>query len=91
LYKNKQINKNQGVPRDASQAHIKKAFKKLSVKYHPDKNPDGRDQFVELGNGTHPARLVALRCVALRCVALRCVALRCVALRCVALLRPWSD
>ncbi|ELR20284.1 DnaJ domain containing protein [Acanthamoeba castellanii str. Neff] len=39
-----------GVPKDASQAHIKKAFKKLSVKLHPDKNPDGRDQFVELSN-----------------------------------------
>lgn len=44
-----------GVPKDASQAHIKKAFKKLSVKLHPDKNPDGRDQFVELSNGSLPS------------------------------------
>jgi preprotein translocase subunit Sec63 len=28
-----------GVPRNANDAQIKKAFKKASVKYHPDKNP----------------------------------------------------
>lgn len=29
-----------GVPRDADDATIKKKFKKLAIKYHPDKNKD---------------------------------------------------
>lgn len=41
-----------GVSRDASQAEIKKKYRKLAATYHPDKNPDdpkAEEQFIELG------------------------------------------
>lgn len=42
-----------GVPKDASEKDIKKAFRKLAVQYHPDKNsdPDARVKFEKIANG----------------------------------------
>lgn len=37
-----------GLTKDASQDDIKKAFRQLSMQYHPDKNPEGADRFKEI-------------------------------------------
>lgn len=43
-----------GVERNASEKEIKKAFRKLSKKYHPDRNPDkkewAKEKFIEVAN-----------------------------------------
>ena len=41
-----------GVTRDADDAAIKKAYRKLAMKYHPDRNPDDKqaeEKFKEIG------------------------------------------
>jgi hypothetical protein len=42
-----------GIPRNASDRQIKKAFRKMAVKYHPDKNKskDAEEKFREVAQG----------------------------------------
>ena len=42
-----------GVDKKASERDIKKAFRKLAVQYHPDKNhsPDAEEKFREIAEG----------------------------------------
>ena len=47
-----------GVKRDASKKEIKKAFRNLALKYHPDKNKEegAEEKFLEISKGTSVIR-----------------------------------
>lgn len=51
-----------GVDRKATQHQIKKAFRKLAAKYHPDKNkdPGAEEKFKEVNDGLYKHVLLTL-------------------------------
>jgi molecular chaperone DnaJ len=49
------------VPRDAPQEQVKKAYRELALKFHPDRNPNNKDAEEKLRTSTKPTRCWAIR------------------------------
>lgn len=48
-----------GVPRTASQDEIKKAYRALALKYHPDRNPDNKDAESKFKEASHAYEILS--------------------------------
>lgn len=48
-----------GLSRDASEDHIKKAYRKLAMKYHPDRNPGDKDAEEKFKEATEAYEILA--------------------------------
>lgn len=44
-----------GVPRDVADSELKKAYRKLALRHHPDKNPDDVEECTRLFNSIQQA------------------------------------
>ena len=44
-----------GVPRDVSESNLKKAYRRLALQYHPDKNQDNVEESTRIFNDIQQA------------------------------------